>query len=208
MKKLSLVVAATLLMAGIAAADTICAGGVALTTAATFTCGSLTLSNFSVVNGDGGTLPTLFIVNGSVTSNGEVFVNFNPQLSPANGTTADLQLSFAVSGGVRGVDLLVGGLGATVNEVVCTTATTSAGTCSDGGTLLANMVGVSQGGEQTSFFALTNPIYVFKDIGVTSNGALTGFQQSFVTPEPASMILFGSGAVLLAGFRRRALGKR
>ena|ERR1051326_2593018 len=95
MKTLLTLAIGALLFTGLASADTCTSAPVALSNSLVYTCGSVTLSDFVVNNADGGSLATNYIVSGSIVD-GEVFIQFNPQLSPE--TTTDEYLFFTVSG--------------------------------------------------------------------------------------------------------------
>lgn len=83
-------------------------------------------------------------------------------------------------------------------------------TCNAGQTLGA-LSNVSQGATVfSSVFPLTQTINIFKDINVAHQnglpGELTSFTQSFGTnpiPEPATMLLLGTGLAGVAGKVRR-----
>ena len=150
-------------------------------------------------------------------------MSFNPQVQTTAGSFSSFWFYFEVTGGVRGIDLSLGGKNAAITERVCSTVfdVHAGNNCSGGsGNLLGQVVASSNEETQTSVFSNTGRIYVFKDILVgskTATGELTEFIQSFTSgswgsggsqiPEPASLFTMGSGLIaaglLLKGRTRR-----
>ena len=185
------------------------------------TFGGLTFNNFQVVPAAGNPNPEVDLVSAVFTDN-VVNLQFNPNMSaPPSGGNQDIHFFFTVSGGVDQVDLSVGGVNATIAELVCKSAIpTTSPSCAPANTL-SNIVAYSAGPNSatSTAFAPAGLIYVYKDIGVSPNspsgagGALTNFNQSFHVngnfgplgdvPEPFTSALFGSGLAALGIFRRK-----
>jgi hypothetical protein len=202
---------ALLVFMGIAGATPACTSGpIIVTGSTTIDCGGLSFTNFNVVTAFPLTVPLVAYVSSSV-SNSVVDISFNPGLSSPQTQWGqlpqDLWFYFQVNGtGITGVDLTVGGTKATIDETVCSAPTVN-NVCPTG-TTLATMAAFSYPGQNSVTEMFNSPfngtLYVFKDIGVAQGGALSSFSQSFhgSVPEPASMLLIGSGLLAL-GFARR-----
>ena len=181
-------------------------------------CGSLTFDDFNVLNATGGAAGLVDLLSGTAydSTTGVAYLQLNPNLQ----ANQDLQLLFAVWGGISQVDMSVGGDNATVTERACANPIPTTGgvadLCTDptGTRTIAPLgqITVATGTpNQPVFsnpFSSTSPVYIFKDIQAGQGGALTEFTQSFepgtATPEPAGMILLGSGLLGLAIMRRRS----
>jgi len=192
--------------------------------------GGLTFSNFQVIAAAGNASPEVDL-SSAVDVSGAVTLAFNPHMSAtANGGFQDIYLYYQVTGGINQIGLGVNGTNSTVGETVCSSpiATTgpNANMCSQAP--LANFVAFGEAGPSTvsASFASTQTAYVFKDINVSPNspnagGTLTSFTQSFngggssgqgggegggvgnTVPEPLSLILMGSGLVVIGLLRHK-----
>jgi hypothetical protein len=173
----------------------------------------LLFSNFSATDAGGVGTPSMILVSAALVGS-EVTLNFNPNLSVVGGSSGaskDLYFYYQISGGIFGIDLAVGGTGASIDERACSTAidTNAGNTCTGGvGNQLGTLSVVSGNADRMLFSPLApvSPVYVFKDILVQApaNGTahLSTFSQSYAIPEPVTMALFGSGLLVLGLVRR------
>ena len=220
MKKLLLL---AISIACIASAAPLCSGVIS----PTFTCtiGSVTFDSFQIVSQP--SAPVVLLMDATQDApghQGEIVLDFNPQMHTSAGQFASFWFYFNVSGGISGIDLSVGGTNAAISEKACSTAIDphAANNCMGGsGNLLANLAASSSESTQSASFANTSKVYVFKDVVVgssTQTGELTSFSQSFTVgggqggggggqiPEPASFFTMGSGLIvagILLKSRRR-----
>ena len=213
-----------LIVAGLLAASSLAVMGAPLCSASTgVDVNSLTLGcvsgpylfdnfNWTDANGSGGGPVTILSASpGELISS--INLVFGTSLgTPSSGVTEDLHFTFRVStlNGLAGIyqtalSATGTGSGSHVAERGCTSAIgQDTGVCS--GTVLydytafagqtinitpnANNVGVSE-------------LFVWKDLNADVRGSLTSFTETFQTPEPMSLSLFGAGLLGLGLIRKR-----
>ena len=219
------------LMASALSAATLCSSSspqdvMSLNAAGGCSIGGLTFSNFMVEAASGNPNPQIDLFSAWVDPSGVVNLGFNPNMSaPPSGGFQDIHFFFTVTGGINQIDLGIGGVNATINEVACATSMTPNSPVCGTEDVLANIIAYSAppgpNSSISSAFRMTNTVYIYKDIGVSpdypngTGGGLTAFTQSFHTgglvpdapvPEPLSMSLCGLG-LLAIGLKRRSMRK-
>jgi hypothetical protein len=178
-----------------------------------YACGGLIFDQFEVVN-FGLTTPPISMVLGSANLvDGWISLTFTPNII-AQDFPQDYHFYFRVTGGVSGAALAnAGDANTSIFERICSSPIDrglNANNCSIGGTELTTL-SASGGGFDSDTFASTNPIYVYKDIIAGADTELTSFTQSFFVggappaeiPEPTSVLLMGTGLLVLGGVARR-----
>jgi len=154
----------------------------------------------------------LATIQGNVIS-----VGFNPaQAFTADGVT-DLHFVMEVLGGVQGSNLSVGTSGSIVSETQCENFMSLAGgpTSTNGCTAAqgtnptlwnTSVTGVGSAPATGEFIysqGAQSTVYEWKDLNAGSSGDLSQFNESFLVPEPVSLLLLGSGMVGLGLLRLR-----
>jgi hypothetical protein len=200
------------------------------------TIGSLLFNNFQVqvagISGDGPpTTPQITLTNATLGSTAfpslgasDIDLNFNPNLGGnTGGNITDLHFAFTVTGGFIGADLVNGGTGASIQEIICNSETGINGGCNIDHQIFATVtndgqdslcVGTEKSGNGNLTVCNVSPAteatgaiqaWVFKDISIgnTATSHLTSFDETFVTPEPTTFILFGAGLLGLGLLRRK-----
>jgi hypothetical protein len=221
-KRLLVVLALSVLAVSVAQAQTACTSsglgsGGSLISTSVVTCGTLKFDDFQVINPTGGAAGTVDLLSNSEFLNGTAYLQLNPNLQASQ----DEELLFQVVGGVTQIDLTVGGVNASVTERACANSITTSGpvaySCSNAShtATVAPLAAINDSSStvpqpvSSAAFPSTNPIYIFKDIQTGVGGALSEFTESFQTssptPEPGSMLLFGSGLLALGWFWRRKM---
>jgi len=168
----------------------------------------LTFSNFTMTNVSGNQAstytPDVEITNAGINSQGEVYLNFNPNMAISGTTsgpnhTLDAYFMFTVTSadGITGIDLGNSGSNTTITERVCATPFNAQGGCAPPGvigTLIAANIGqnqapshVAMGFGNPAYSSAVSPIYVWKDINLISQGTdgagISLFSQSFMPGE-------------------------
>lgn len=212
MKKILLIGAFALLSLGVASASTlpcIISGSSAVNGTTAVICGPLTFDNFEVLNAVGGASGLVYILPSSDynTATDTAFLQIDPSLL----ANEDEDLLFEVIGGINQIDLTVGGQNASVTETACANpiAMTGAltGKCANvAGTSSVAPLGLITAATGTigqpvlsAPFAMTSPVYIFKDIETGPGGHLSLFTESFETPEPGTVMLILGGALIGLG---------
>lgn len=209
MKKLSLAVILTWACSGAALAGPCSPSFLSKLIGNSCTVGNLRFSNFtytSTATGTANAIPASGVAVIPVSENGMFGLQFSAGWSVSQGNGQDSLLGFtvtALSGSISGMSLDMGGVGFSNDGLATVAENTSTGQnlyVFDGpsGTQLNDPISLSP----------VNSFTVYKDIDV--NGGKSGTASiSMVdnlytaTPEPASLALFGSGLIGLAGLLRR-----
>jgi len=188
--------------------------------------------------------PDIRVTGAGTNGSGELFLNFNPNMaipgsSTSTNNTLDAYFYFTVTadtGGITGIDLGNSGFNTTITERVCRTAFDAQNGCAPPGvigTLISANVGqnqapshVAMGFGSPAYSTSVNPLYVWKDINLISQGldgaAISAFSQSFMTsggsggpgggpgsvPEPYTFLSVGGGLIAVALYTKRKAAKQ
>jgi hypothetical protein len=217
MNRIAFIAIAVLVVVGTAVADPVCtSGAIEVGPSTTIQCGGLTFSSFNVVPVTGNQNPVIDFVSAD-TGGGSVNLVFNPNLSGAT-SAQSANFYYQVTGGtLDSLDLTVGGVGATVTEIACTSPIATSGpqanTCSTSPLVTLTAMSSPPGPNHavSSFASTGGTVYLYSTVSSAQGGGLTNFVQSFhsagsAIPEPMSVILTVSGLAGL-GLLRRLLGR-
>jgi hypothetical protein len=173
--------------------------------------GPYLFDNFAVTLATPGTISGPIQLTGVNTDpvNSIFSLTFNPNLGGP--TTEDFHFTFRVStlNGLPGIfqtglSATGTGQGSHVQERGCTTVINQSGTCA--GTVLYDYTAFA--GQSIALTpnlgnAAVSELFIWKDVNSDAGGTLTSFTESFQTPEPMSISLFGAGLLGLGLIRKR-----
>ena len=170
--------------------------------------GPYLFDNFAVTLATPGTTSGPIQLTGATSDlqNSIFSLTFNPNLGGP--TTEDFHFRFRVTtlNGAPGIyqtglSTTGTGMGSHVQERGCTTAINQSGICA--GTVLYDYVAFA--GQSIALTPNTgvSQLFVWKDLNSDAGGTLTSFTESFQTPEPMSITLFGAGLLGLGLIRKR-----
>lgn len=192
-----------------AAAAPVCneayAPGVDVTTIPQCTVGPFVFSNFSVTSGlnmEGAQVGLASSWYDDATSTYYLMFGTNFNLINAD-QYRDVIFSYQITGPLYGIDGSLGGTGVrSIAETVCSEPLI--GTACSPESVLATLVLNSQNTVAWAPLSGTSATYyVLKDISLAPGATLSDFTQSYHVPEPAALVLIGSGLIALGLLRRR-----
>ncbi|MGE5567855.1 MAG: VPLPA-CTERM sorting domain-containing protein [Rhodospirillales bacterium] len=179
--------------------------GTDVTTISQCTIGPFVFSNFSVasaLNMAGAQVGLSSAWYDSAT--GTYFLTFGTNFNLINPNSyRDVIFSYQITGPLYGID---GGLGGTgdrsIAETVCSEPFVGTG-CSPESVLATLVLTPQTTIANAPLSGMSATYYVVKDISLAPGATLSDFTQSYHVPEPAALVLIGSGLIALGLLRRR-----
>ncbi|HOK45688.1 MAG TPA: VPLPA-CTERM sorting domain-containing protein [Bryobacteraceae bacterium] len=180
--------------------------GVDVTTITQCTVGPFIFSNFSVSSG-------LNMAGAQVglseawydEASGTYYLTFGTNFNVLDNQDKyrDVIFSYQITGPLYGIDGGLGGSGTrSIVETVCAQPFVGTG-CAPESTLATLVLNSQNTVAWAPLNGMNGTYYVVKDISLAPGATLSDFTQSYHVPEPAALVLIGSGLIALGLLRRR-----